>query len=100
MCAPWQEYTRDFHPRAANVKAFRTPRPFADMAPMGTPDKRAHERLLCAGLVEVRWSDKDGYPCETIANLENLSSGGACLSIDCPIPPGTRVAEGHFISPG
>ncbi|MGD0578270.1 MAG: PilZ domain-containing protein [Bryobacteraceae bacterium] len=64
---------------------------------MEIAEKRRHDRLLCAGLVEVRWSDKDGFPCETVANLDNLSPGGACLRVDCPIPPGTRIAVGHLI---
>jgi hypothetical protein len=65
---------------------------------MVTTDRRRHDRLLCAGLVEVRWSDEHGYPCETIANLDDLSPGGACLLVDSPIQPGTRIAVGHLIS--
>jgi PilZ domain len=64
---------------------------------MVTTDRRRHDRLLCAGLVEVRWSDEHGYPCETVANLDNLSPGGACLLVDSRIPPGTRIAVGHLI---
>jgi len=58
---------------------------------------RRHDRLLCAGLVDVRWSDRDGFPCETVANLEDLTPAGACLRIDCPIPPGTRIGVGHLV---
>jgi hypothetical protein len=64
---------------------------------MGIPEQRRHDRLLCAGLVDVRWSDADGYPCETVANLDNLSPDGACLLLDSPIPAGTRVGIGHLI---
>lgn len=64
---------------------------------MGISEQRRHDRLLCAGLVDVRWSDENGYPCETVANLDNLSPGGACLFLDSPIPKGTRVAIGHLI---
>lgn len=64
---------------------------------MEISEQRRHDRLLCAGLVEVRWSDEDGYPCETMANLDNLCPGGACLLVDSPIPAGTRIAIGHLI---
>ena len=64
---------------------------------MGIPENRRHDRLLCAGLVEVRWSDQNGFPCETVANLENISPGGACLRVDCPLQPGTRIAVGQLI---
>jgi|ERR1035441_2694929 hypothetical protein len=64
---------------------------------MGIPEQRRHDRLLCAGLVDVRWSDADGYPCETVANLDNLSPDGACLLLDSPIPAETRVGIGHLI---
>ena len=64
---------------------------------MEISEQRRHDRLLCAGLVEVRWSDEDGYPCETVANLDNLCPDGACLLLDGPIPAGTRIAIGHLI---
>jgi hypothetical protein len=60
-------------------------------------EQRRHDRLLCAGLVDVRWPDENGYPCETVANLDNLSPDGACLLVDSPIPAGTRIAIGHLI---
>jgi len=64
---------------------------------MGISEQRRYDRLLCAGLVDVRWSDANGYPCETVANLDNLSPDGACLLLDSPIPAGTRVGIGHLM---
>ncbi len=64
---------------------------------MGITERRRYDRLLCAGLVEVRWSDEHGFPCEAVANLDDVSPGGACLLVDCRIPPGTRIAVGHLI---
>src|SRR5271157_4766046 len=64
---------------------------------MEISEQRRHDRLLCAGLVEMRWPDENGYPCETVANLDNLCPDGACLLLDSPIPAGTRIAIGPLI---
>lgn len=58
-------------------------------------EKRRGDRLLCAGLVEVRWTDTCGGPCTAIANLDDLSPGGVSFLLDRPIPQGARVEFIH-----
>jgi hypothetical protein len=56
--------------------------------------------MLCADLVDVRWQDRSGREWSTAANLEDISVAGACLQLDGPIPPETRLgiqhAQGEF----
>jgi hypothetical protein len=54
-------------------------------------EKWRGDRLLCAGLVEVRWTDTFEGECRTIANLEDLSPGGVSLLLDRPLRQGARV---------
>lgn len=63
----------------------------ADSLLMRVPEKRRRDRLLCAGLVEVRWADAEGKACSMVANLDDVSPGGASLLLDCPVPQGTLV---------
>jgi hypothetical protein len=58
-------------------------------------EKRRGDRLLCAGLVEVRWTDTSGVVCRTFANLDDLSPGGVSLLLDRPLPVGARVEFLH-----
>jgi hypothetical protein len=58
-------------------------------------EKRRGGRLLCAGLVEVRWADTSGSVCTAFANLDDLSPGGVSLLLDRPLPPGARVEFTH-----
>jgi hypothetical protein len=57
-------------------------------------------RLLCADLVEIRWSDKTGEPHSEIANIEWISAHGASLVLELGLPPGTplqlRTPRGDF----
>ncbi len=54
-------------------------------------EKRRGSRLLCAGLVEVRWDDPSEGPSRAIANLDDVAPGGVSLLLDRPIAQGTRV---------
>ena len=47
--------------------------------------------MLCAGLVEVCWSDKTGQPCSTMANWEEISVRGAHLFLDVAVPLDTDL---------
>jgi hypothetical protein len=49
-------------------------------------EHRSESRLLCADLVEVRWSDRTGQSCSAIANLEEISVRGAHLVLDVALP--------------
>ncbi len=57
--------------------------------------------MLCADFVEVDWRDKSGRSRRTVANLEDISSSGACLQIDIAVPLQTKVrishAKGEFL---
>lgn len=54
-------------------------------------ERRSENRMLCADLVEVCWSDATGQPCTVVANLEEISMRGAQLVLDVPVPPGTKL---------
>ncbi|MBI1787090.1 MAG: PilZ domain-containing protein [Acidobacteria bacterium] len=47
--------------------------------------------MLCADLVNVRWKDKTGRGRKCTAILEDISSSGACLQLDAPVPVNTVV---------
>jgi len=57
--------------------------------------QRSEARMLCADLVEIRWKDKTGRGRKTLALLEDISSCGACVQIDAPIPQNTIVHIHH-----
>jgi hypothetical protein len=67
-------------------------------------DRRSEPRLLGADLVEIQWKDKSGRMRRTVANLEDISSSGACLQLETAIPLHTEVTlscpagdlEGHI----
>jgi hypothetical protein len=50
------------------------------------PDRRAESRFLCADLVDVEWRDKLGKMRHSSAVLEDISSSGACLQFERPVP--------------
>jgi hypothetical protein len=58
-------------------------------------EKRRGDRLLCAGLVEVRWTETSSGECKAIANLDDLSPGGVSLLLDRPLPKGAFVEFTH-----
>lgn len=64
-------------------------------------ERRTEPRMLCADLVDVRWKDKTGKGRRVIANLEDISSSGACLQLDEQVAPGTEVhvsyPRGEFV---
>ena len=82
---------------------FRTPDTLqpprtSDMRSM--KERRVDTRLLCAELVEMIWEDQLGRPRRRVANLEDISSCGACLQLESPVVCGTpismRYANGLF----
>ena len=54
-------------------------------------NRRAEPRMLCADLVDVQWKDRGGRVRRTVANLEDISSSGACVQVDSPIPIDTEL---------
>lgn len=53
--------------------------------------ERSESRMLCADLVDIRWKDKTGRGRKTTAILEDISTSGACVQIEGPIPENTIV---------
>jgi len=47
--------------------------------------------MLCADLVDVRWKDKTGRGRKATAVLEDISTSGACVQLDGPVPQNTVV---------
>ncbi len=54
-------------------------------------DRRRHPRLLCADLVQIRWSDAEGHAYGGTANLEDISVSGVCLQVEQPVPLSTKL---------
>ncbi len=46
---------------------------------------------MCADMVAVRWKDESGVAREASALLDDISTSGACLNVDSPLPIGTGV---------
>ena|SRR5262245_49209321 len=57
--------------------------------------ERSEARMLCADLVDVRWKDKSGRLRKATAVLEDISSSGACVQLDGPIPTDTFIKIRH-----
>ena len=58
-------------------------------------ERRYEARMLCADLVDLHWIDKAGTAKRAIANLEDISSSGACLQLEIPLPLRTTVEMTH-----
>ena len=48
-------------------------------------------RMLCADMIDVRWKARSGTEQWTTAILEDISSSGACLQVEEPIPLGVEI---------
>jgi hypothetical protein len=53
--------------------------------------ERREDRELCADLVQVKWTSSGGLKHGEWAILEDISSSGACLEIEQPVPQDTVV---------
>ncbi|HXK05105.1 MAG TPA: PilZ domain-containing protein [Verrucomicrobiae bacterium] len=54
-------------------------------------NRRSELRMMCADMVEVRWVERSGMARNATALLEDISSSGACLQLEAPIPLGVEV---------
>jgi hypothetical protein len=81
--------------RSRDVKE-RTPR--VDMA--FVQERRSEIRLMCADMVQVHWKPPEGRSRRATALLEDISTSGACLQMESPIPLGSLIRWGsagqHF----
>src|SRR5205823_8256899 len=68
---------------------------FADVCQSTTLDRRARLRMLCADVVEIEWTEKNGRNRRCRANLEDISRSGVGLLIDRPLPLLTIVRIRH-----
>lgn len=55
-------------------------------------ERRVENRLWCADLVRVNWRYADNDAGTVAAVLEDISSTGACIQMEGPIPVGAAVA--------
>ena len=46
---------------------------------------------MCADLVAVHWKNESGVEQQASALLEDISTSGACLNLDSPLPLGASV---------
>jgi hypothetical protein len=53
---------------------------------------RHDERILCADLIKIVWTDKAGSRQKEMAALEDISPRGVCLQTEHPIPVDTSIA--------
>ncbi len=51
--------------------------------------------MLCADLVKIEWRDKSGADHTVVANLEDISSTGACLQLEEDVPLQSAVTMTH-----
>jgi len=51
--------------------------------------------MLCADLIDIWWIDEAGHRLQTVANLEDISSSGACLQTEQPLPVEIRLHICH-----
>ena len=58
-------------------------------------EQRIEPRSLCADLVRVEWTDDSGRSCGLPALLEDISTRGACLQVETPIPENIEVTISH-----
>lgn len=53
---------------------------------------RHDERILCADLIKIVWTNEAGNRQKELAALEDISPRGACLQTEHPIPIDTSIA--------
>jgi hypothetical protein len=53
-------------------------------------NRRLEPRMLCAELLEVQWDDGSGVRTGW-ANLEDISTSGACVQVDREVPVGAQL---------
>jgi hypothetical protein len=54
-------------------------------------ERRSETRMLCADLIDAQWKGRVGGDQRTTAILEDISSSGACLQVEEPIPLGVEI---------
>ena len=57
----------------------------------GMEEKRSEARMLCADMVEILWKDRSGRQHKATGLLEDISTSGACLQMEMPVPLGAEI---------
>jgi hypothetical protein len=65
--------------------------PTAPVDKLVMTNRRSELRMMCADMVDVRWNERSGKLRRGTALLEDISSSGACLQLEAPIPLGTEI---------
>ena len=58
-------------------------------------ERRNQDRMLCAELVQVIWTDESERKQRRVANLEDISASGICIQMERPLPIGTEIVVQH-----
>lgn len=61
----------------------------ADMFHM--TNRRSELRMMCADMVEVCWNERSGKLRCATALLEDISTLGACIQLEIPVPLGVEI---------
>ena len=70
--------------------SLKVTRVLADMEFM--QERRTESRMLCADMLEIRWTEDSGRKRQAIGLLEDISQSGACLQMESPIPAGAEIS--------
>ena len=70
--------------------SLKVTRVLADMEFM--QERRTESRMLCADMLEIRWTEGAGRKRQAIGLLEDISESGACLQMESPIPVGAEIS--------
>lgn len=54
-------------------------------------NRRSELRMMCADMVEVCWNERSGKLRSATALLEDISTLGACLQLEMPVPLGVEI---------
>jgi hypothetical protein len=54
-------------------------------------ERRTEVRMLCAEVVEVAWEERSGRKRHATGVLEDISTSGACLQLETPVPEGVQI---------
>jgi hypothetical protein len=90
LCGSRQNASPGEHRRSLPANRLKIPAVFVDMIGV-MQEKRSEARMLCADVVEARWTDKDGQTRRANALLEDISPSGACLQFEMAVPTGVNL---------
>jgi len=54
-------------------------------------ERRSEVRMLCADMIQVSWKEPAGNRRKAMGILEDISSSGACIQMENPVPVGADL---------